>query len=77
MKIVMKFANINYQEEWYCPYCKSPLYYLYDENDRLIGIGLDQHFQCSRDECGKNFKKGIKGFCETDLDLTKVEGIKK
>jgi len=73
MKIIAKYADKKYLPEWYCPYCKFPLYYLYNEKNFTIGLGLDTHFQCSNSKCKRVFKKGIHGFHETDLDLTKIE----
>lgn len=67
MRIIAKYANKDWQHEYYCPYCNSLLYYLYDQEDRFIGLGLDKHLQCSKSKCNKVFKIGIHGFQETNL----------
>ena len=57
-----------HQSNYYCNYCRkrTPLKYLYSQDMRLIGIGLDQWLFCSH--CGKYYKMGIRGFGQRELN---------
>jgi len=67
LKVFAKEPN-PFQSNHYCMYCRlrKPLMYLYDKEDRLIGLGLDNWFYCP--QCKRKYKKGIYGFTEQELD---------
>lgn len=59
------------QFEYYCPYCKCVLYYIWHES-KLIGMGLDKWIHC--DECKRDFKVSINGFREFVLNDSQNTG---
>lgn len=55
-----------FQDDYYCPYCKSGLYYLWN-NGHLIGLGLNRWVYCK--DCEKTFTLELHGFRENKLDM--------
>ena len=69
------------QEDYFCPYCKKKLFYLWSTNgeiQRLIGIGLSRWVYCNK--CKRKFKLDVWGIKELDFDpecdliINKIEG---
>ena len=63
-----------YQRNYYCPYCKKLLTYLWCEK-LVLGISLDRWVYCSK--CKTHFKISIYGFRERELTLTQNKGSTK
>ena len=51
------------QEELYCPYDKTPLYFVWKDG-HIVSLGLTRHLFCK--ECKTIFALGLYGFSETD-----------
>ena len=55
-----------FQDNYYCPYCKRELLYLWKDG-HLIGIGLSRWVYC--DNCKKKFKLSLYGIQEQEVEF--------